>query len=65
MYKKQVPPPYVPEVKGAEDASNFEDAFTKMTPKDTPSNVPLESYQKDYFDGFTFEGNEDGIPPNN
>jgi len=59
LYKKQIDPPYKPEVKGNEDTSNFDEQFTNEQVVDSvvPGNSLSQTMQEntDAFKGFTFQ----------
>ncbi|KAG8224373.1 hypothetical protein J437_LFUL005255 [Ladona fulva] len=40
LAKKDIPAPFVPNITGELDVSNFSEEFTKMTPTDSPAVVP-------------------------
>lgn len=41
LANKRIPSPFVPEIKGELDVSNFSDEFTTMVPADSPAIVPV------------------------
>ncbi|KAJ3338336.1 Serine/threonine kinase [Gonapodya sp. JEL0774] len=54
MSRLEVPPPFVPELKSAKDASNFDDAFTGENPVLTPPTSSLSKREQDMFLGFSY-----------
>ncbi|KAL7673192.1 hypothetical protein ACOME3_008060 [Neoechinorhynchus agilis] len=56
VQNREVEPPYRPEVKGEDDASQFDAEFTNELPVDTPvdANSILESSISNVFKGFTY-----------
>jgi serine/threonine protein kinase len=51
--KKEIKPPFVPQVTGEDDLRWFDTEFTKMTPKLSPPSVP-QVYGENVFKGYTF-----------
>jgi p70 ribosomal S6 kinase len=54
LMKKELTPPYVPQLSSAEDTSLFDDIFVKEPAYDTPCRTPLSQQHADAFQGFTF-----------
>ena len=50
----RVEPPYIPEIKSAEDTSYFEQEFTSAPPSLTPLPSVLTTHQQEEFRGFSF-----------
>lgn len=50
----KVEPPYAISVRGAEDVSQFDDRFTKLTPVDSPVDTRLSESANLNFKGFTY-----------
>lgn len=50
----RVQPPYIPEIKSAEDTSYFEQEFTSAAPTLTPMPSVLDTRQQEEFRGFSF-----------
>ncbi|ORZ31837.1 kinase-like domain-containing protein [Catenaria anguillulae PL171] len=63
LRKKQVVPPFKPQVESETDTSNFDPAFTEALPEDSlPNNsTPLSETLQDHFKGFTYNG-ETNLP---
>jgi len=56
LYKKEIPPPFVPKVDDEEDVQNVDDEFTNETPKDSPvMQTGSMLAAKDQFIGFTYD----------
>jgi len=54
LYRKELQPPYVPQLTSAEDTSLFDDMFVREPAVDTPVKTPLSQQHADAFRGFTF-----------
>jgi serine/threonine protein kinase len=56
MYKREIEPPYKPQVKGSDDVSNFDEVFLKEKVQDSHVEAPaLHAHQDgDGFGGFTY-----------
>jgi len=54
LYKKEIDPPYKPQVKGLEDTSNFDDMFLKEQVVDSHVPPPTLANQDDGFGNFTY-----------
>jgi len=60
LYKKELPPPFKPEVQDELDTGNVEDEFTNEAPQDTPvQNTGSMLAAKDMFVGFTYDERAD------
>lgn len=57
LYKKELEPPFSPEVENEEDTNQIDPLFTRELPQETPviSNLPEHEKQRNHFGGFTFE----------
>jgi len=53
---KKLPPPFLPQLKSADDVSNFDDEFTSKPPVDSPPGMVPSPSVDDAFLGFSFEG---------
>lgn len=56
LYRRKVPPPFVPSIKGREDVSNFDVEFTAERPVLTPPRERhhLGRKEQDYFKDFDY-----------
>ncbi|KAI9360857.1 hypothetical protein DFJ73DRAFT_639490 [Zopfochytrium polystomum] len=52
LYRKQIPPPWKPQISSATDVSNFDKEFTKEPPVLTPINSVLSEIQQSEFADF-------------
>lgn len=59
MYNKELPPPFVPQLKSMDDTHLFDDIFTKEPAFDSPIQTPLSHTHQGAFEGFTYTGNFD------
>lgn len=60
LTRKQINPPFRPDVASATDTSNFSDEFTSEVPQDSyiEGSAVLSKSVQDQFQGFTYVGNE-------
>lgn len=59
VLKKQIKPPFKPQVTSESDSSNFDPVFTKEIVKDTPvAATPLSSVMQKAFEGFSFDADK-------
>ena len=56
MYNKELPPPFVPQLKSMDDTHLFDDIFTKEPAFDSPIQTPLSHTHQGAFEGFTYTG---------
>jgi len=54
MYNKELPPPFVPQLKSMDDTHLFDDIFTKEPAFDSPIQTPLSHTHQGAFEGFTY-----------
>ncbi|KAJ2624600.1 Serine/threonine kinase [Coemansia sp. RSA 1358] len=54
VLNKRIPPPYVPEIRGRYDVSNFDPEFTNEKPGLTPTNTIIESHDQKEFADFDY-----------
>ncbi|KAK1026874.1 Serine/threonine kinase [Friedmanniomyces endolithicus] len=54
IYRKSVPAPFIPVVKGRADTSNFDSEFTSVTPVLTPVQSVLTQAMQEEFRGFSY-----------
>ncbi|KAK0938150.1 Serine/threonine kinase [Friedmanniomyces endolithicus] len=54
IYRKAVPAPFIPVVKGRADTSNFDSEFTSVTPVLTPVQSVLTQAMQEEFRGFSY-----------
>jgi len=55
LMTKEVAPPFQPEIRrGKLDSSNFDNAYTKLPPIDSPNEVTLTASQESHFFGFSY-----------
>jgi serine/threonine protein kinase len=58
LYKRQVPPPFVPVTTSEDDVSNFDTSFTSMPPiAETPLSSPVSPSNDHLFKGFSYNAN--------
>ncbi|KAJ3112983.1 hypothetical protein HK100_002136 [Physocladia obscura] len=64
LERKQLMPPFKPQVESETDTTNFDPEFTSMMPADSlPNNSqPLSSFIQNYFHGFTFNPGAESQP---
>jgi p70 ribosomal S6 kinase len=53
VYSRELDPPYKPNITGDDDVSLFDTKFTRMTPIDSPCEIPI-SMSINPFEGFTY-----------
>ena len=58
MYNKELPPPFVPQLKSMDDTHLFDDIFTKEPAFDSPIQTPLSHTHQGAFEGFTYTGKD-------
>lgn len=59
LERKEVPPPFRPQVRSKKDFNNFDADFTREAPKLTPvDNEVVQSLNQGEFEGFTFTNSE-------
>ena len=60
LYKRELEPPFVPEVENEEDTNQIDPLFTRELPQETPviSNLQDDEKQRNHFGGFTFDGKD-------
>ena len=56
LYNKELPPPFVPQLKSSDDTHLFDDIFTKEPAFDSPIQTPLSHTHQGAFEGFTYTG---------
>ncbi|KAJ2786971.1 Serine/threonine kinase [Coemansia interrupta] len=54
VLNKKVPPPYVPDIRGRFDVSNFDPEFTNEKPGLTPTNTIIDSHDQKEFSNFDY-----------
>ncbi|KAI1717181.1 protein kinase domain-containing protein [Ditylenchus destructor] len=54
VYRRELEPPYKPNITSDEDVSLFDTKFTKMTPVDSPCEPTICSTSVNPFEGFTY-----------
>ncbi len=57
LIKKEIPAPFIPNVKCSRDTSNFDDEFTNELPQFTPVKYHLRDIDKEEFKGFSYIAN--------
>lgn len=54
IYHKRVPPPFIPQMQGRADTSNFDTEFTSLKPDLTPVQSVLTQAMQEEFRGFSY-----------
>ncbi|KAJ2406598.1 Serine/threonine kinase, partial [Coemansia sp. RSA 2530] len=54
VLNKKIPPPYVPDIRGRFDVSNFDPEFTNEKPGLTPTNTIIEAHDQKEFSDFDY-----------
>ena len=54
LYNREITPPFVPQLKGADDDQYFDEEFTNETVRDSIATIPSDSHAAKGFVGFTF-----------
>ncbi|KAJ2515042.1 Serine/threonine kinase, partial [Coemansia sp. RSA 2049] len=54
VLNKRIPPPYVPEIRGRYDVSNFDPEFTNERPGLTPTNTIVDKHDQKEFADFDY-----------
>lgn len=54
VYKKQVEPPFKPNLSDPTDVSLFDSRFTNQNPVESPDDGSLTPSKRDVFEGFTY-----------
>ncbi|KAJ1876760.1 Serine/threonine kinase, partial [Coemansia sp. RSA 486] len=54
VLNKKIPPPYVPDIRGRFDVSNFDPEFTNEKPGLTPTNTIIDSHDQKEFANFDY-----------